>query len=129
MNMPMRFKVLYKMPNSMKPVQVDHVMDDLPDLVKFLAKDGITKDSVQYMYVHCTPAGSNDTMEMLAINNADKPDQSVHRSNVIPINQVKHLAKAVGNGVKPEDKPKVKAKEVKDLGIVRHGLYTAMRGG
>jgi hypothetical protein len=128
MNMPMRFKVLYKMPNTPRPVQVDHIMEDLPDLVKFLAKDGVTKDSVQYLYVHCTPHGSNDTMEMLAINNADKPSETVHRSNVIPINQVKHLAKAASTGVKAESKPKVKAQEVKDLGIVRHGLYSAMKG-
>lgn len=128
---PMKFKVMYKMPGQRSPVVADHVMDDLRDLLKFLARDGVTKESVEYMYVHYTPSGSSSTMELLAVENGkelptatgeDTIKDPPKKSNVVNIKDVKHLAEA------RKIKPRIKANEVRDLGLVAQGLFTAMRG-
>lgn len=115
----MRFRVLYKMPGAAKPVTEDHIMSDLKDLMQYLSRDGVTKDTVEYIYVHYTPQGSNETVECVAVENKKRP------SNVIPISAVKHISK----GASKKDKPRIKAKDVASLGLVQHGLYSAMRGG
>lgn len=123
----MKFRVQYKMPDKRHTVTVDHIMDNLKDLLQFLARDGITKDSVEFMYIHYTIPKTNETMEVVAVENGkNRPKLDVVKeppktSNVVPLAAVKHIARAVS-------KPRVKASEVKGLGIVKHGLYTARVG-
>lgn len=125
--MNMAFRVLYKLRSAQKSVTVDHIMDDLKDLMTFLARDGINKDTVEYLYVHYTPANSNETMELVCVDNNTRPVETAapkKSADIIPINRVAHIRKAVERSTKP----RISLKELPDMGLVHTSLFTAMRG-
>lgn len=78
----MKLKVLYKLPKQ-KQVTQDWVCNDLKELLHALSLDGITKESVEFMYVHYTPVGdpSAEVMEIVSVENRPGVDKAV--SNVI----------------------------------------------
>lgn len=112
----MRFKVLYKLPGSKKPVTCDFVMDDLKGLLKHLATEGVTKENVDYMYVHYLTS-SGETMEIVSVENTVQT--SVPQSNVIDLSQVRHIKRAA------DSKPRIRA-VIPPLEVVHQGMYSAI---
>lgn len=123
----MRFKVMYKTPSMHKARVVDYVFDNLKELMKHLAGEGLTKEAVELLVVHYTPSASDETMELVSIDNTGKHKLSPP-NNVVDIRSVKHLSKAK-DLVPTKPKPHVKLKLTEDIGAVGQGLYRARRGG
>lgn len=121
--MSANFRVMYKLPEQRIATTTNLIMDDLQDLLKYLARDGITKESVEFLYVHYTPQNTNDTMELVSVENGKRQVTPPKKGAVVvPLTEVEHLRKARAL------KPRVSMKELPDMGLVMHGIYTAMRG-
>ena len=65
----MKFMVLYKLWNHPKPERSDWVAGSVVELLQDLKKEGITKESVDYLYVHYTVPSSQDVVECVAWEN------------------------------------------------------------
>lgn len=103
---PMRFKVLFKMPGH-KAVQGDYIFDNLHQLLEHLREDGVHPTKVEFIYVHHTPEGSTKTMEMMAVDNTDPTT----RPSAVAKNAMVKAESKESTAVKTpkrEDKPHVK---------------------
>ena len=88
-----KYKVLYKLKGAAKQVQEDWVCANLKELTDILKKQGVTKDSVAFMYVHQSVVGDkvNGVAEVIAIDNQgdNKTPAPVLQSNVIDLSAVR----------------------------------------
>jgi hypothetical protein len=85
----MLMKVLYKLPSERRPTNMDMVVSSLSELMNFLKREGVTTKSVEYLYVHYSPRGTCDVMELVTVDNrlpGHKPDKLPVKAetNVIP---------------------------------------------
>lgn len=107
----MMMNVLYKLPNQPKPVRGDWVVGSLKEMMKILEKEGITRDSVEYLYVHYSPRGSTDVMELVAVDN-NHGKSSVAKDNVIPFRKKDEAKPAEEKTVKPRVRLKATNEQV-----------------
>jgi len=122
----MMMKVLYKLPSDNKPTVMDMVVSSLSELMGFLAKDGITTKSAEYLYVHYSPRGTCDVVELVTVDNRKKGPkaETAVGSNIIPF-PTQDKAK----DAKPS-KPRVRLKATEIVPtppMVRSSLYSAQQ--
>ncbi len=89
-----QYKVLYRLKGSnTKQVQEDHVCLDLKELMDSMRKQGVSKDTVDFMYVHQRVVGQRgiDGMaEVVAIDNVlSPPKKDAPRGVVVEITKAK----------------------------------------
>lgn len=122
----MLLSVLYKLPREPKPHRADWIVKDLAELMQRLARDGVTTETVEYLYVHYSPTGTTNVLELVAVDNsttkAPTGEQPTTSAIILPF-QKKEEAKTAN---KKTAKPRVRLKASADSApIIRSYLYSA----
>lgn len=122
----MLLSVLYKLPRERKPCRADWVVKDLKELMDRLARDGVTRESVEYLYVHYSPRGTMDVLELVAVDNsAPGSKEKKESSNVIPFPKKEEVKAAVEKTTKP--RIRLKGSACAAVPTASSYLYTAQQ--
>jgi hypothetical protein len=120
----MLLKVLYKIPSERKQTQLDYCVGSLKEMMKLLEREGVTEQNVEYMYIHYSPRGTTDVIELVAVDNrVPKQREANTESNVLPFLPTKDRAKAAETAAKP--RVRLKAQAVPTTPCVRGSIYAA----
>lgn len=116
---PFVFNVCFKMAFSKATQRQSHVCDNIKELRDTLAAQGVTDNTVEFLYVHqVNPLKPNETMEIIAVDNAS-PGRKPPLLAPVPVDHTKGLvviAHDSSNVVTlPQPEKKLSAKERKRL--------------
>jgi hypothetical protein len=122
----MLMKVLYKLPSQNKPTVMDMVVASLSELMGHLAREGVTTKTAEYLYVHYSPRGTCDVVELVTVDNRNagaKTDRATG-TNVIPFPTQDKVKDAKSS------KPRVRLKATNvepSVPMVRSYLFSAQQ--
>jgi hypothetical protein len=116
----LKFLVLYKVWNSPKPVREDWVCGSVQELMRHLERDGVTKETVDYLYVHYTVPATGDVMECVAWENTTQgrnvvsmeEARSKRKEEVSPRREaiIEAMAASIDEKKEKKNKPHIKLK-------------------
>lgn len=109
----MKFTVLYKLWNHPRQERGDWICSSLQELMGHLARDGITKETVDFLYVHYYVPQTNEVMEMVAWDNKGNSRAKVVDLNAAREERLKkadELLKKTEEAVSPRKKLRVRLK-------------------
>lgn len=131
----MKFTVLYKLWNSPRQERGDWVCSNLPELLMHLSKEGVTRETVDFLYVHYYVPNTNEVMELVAWDNKGNSRGKVVDLNAAREERLKKaddLLKKTEEVVDRKNKPRIRLKNktvVTSPNLVVHevNLYKAMQ--
>ena len=118
------YKVLYKIKGAPKQIQEDWVSSDLKELMDGLKKQGVSKDTVEFLYVHQSVVGDkglNGVAEVVCIDNgtaAKTASPEKKAALIVPI------TRAIKEGKKEKEKTTTEKPKVV---AISSGLYSSMQ--